>query len=102
MRAAISALRTLKPARIAVAVPVASREAASAMHHEADAFLCAFLPSELYSVGEWYQEFSQTTDAEVRRCLSEAGPAGRVAVLPQGPLTIPYLTQAGGEMRKAA
>jgi len=65
MRAAVSAVRTLKPARIVVAVPVASREAASAMHQAADAFLCAFLPSQLYSVGQWYQEFSQTTDAEV-------------------------------------
>ncbi len=82
MRAAISALRTLKPARIAVAVPVASREAASAMHHEADAFLCAFLPSALYSVGEWYQEFSQTTDAEVLELLHRAQawtPARRAA-----------------------
>jgi lactate racemase len=40
--------------------------------------------------------------AEVQRCLDDIGPSGRVAVLPQGPLTIPYLTSAGGEMRKAA
>jgi putative phosphoribosyl transferase len=72
MRAAISALRTLKPARIAVAVPVASREAAVAMHHEADAFFCAFLPSELYCVGQWYRDFSQTTDAEVLELLRRA------------------------------
>ena len=72
MRAAISALRTLKPARIAVAVPVASHEAAMAMRHEADAFLCAFLPSELYCVGQWYQDFSQTTDAELLELLRRA------------------------------
>jgi nickel-dependent lactate racemase len=40
--------------------------------------------------------------AEVQSCLAEAGPAARVAVLPQGPLTIPYLTSAPGELRKAA
>ena len=40
--------------------------------------------------------------AEVRRCLDEAGPGARVAVLPQGPLTIPYLTGGAAELRKAA
>jgi predicted phosphoribosyltransferase len=82
MRAAVSALRTLKPTRIVVAVPVASREAAIALHHEADAFLCAVLPSQLYSVGQWYQEFSQTTDAEVLELLrrgQEWTPARRAA-----------------------
>lgn len=40
--------------------------------------------------------------AEVANCLREIGPNGRVAVLPQGPLTIPYLTNGAGELRKAA
>ena len=40
--------------------------------------------------------------AEVQSCLAEAGALGRVAVLPQGPLTIPYLVSAPGELRKAA
>jgi len=40
--------------------------------------------------------------AEVRSCLREAGPGARVAVLPQGPLTIPYLTNGAAELRKAA
>jgi nickel-dependent lactate racemase len=40
--------------------------------------------------------------AEVHRCLAESGGSARVAVLPQGPLTIPYLSSAPGEMKKAA
>ncbi len=40
--------------------------------------------------------------AEVQSCLRDAGPGGRVAVLPQGPLTIPYLTNVTNELRKAA
>ncbi|HWN94259.1 MAG TPA: nickel-dependent lactate racemase [Methylomirabilota bacterium] len=40
--------------------------------------------------------------AEVQSALHEAGPGGRVAVLPQGPLTIPYLVGGVGELRKAA
>jgi len=87
MRAAIAALRTLEPAFIVVAVPVASREAATAMRQEADAFLCACLPVELYSVGQWYEDFSQTTDAEVLDLLRRAEvwtPARRAAEMAEG------------------
>ena len=87
MRAAIAALRTLDPARIVVAVPVASREAAAAVRGEADAFLCAYLPAELYGVGLWYEDFSQTTDAEVLELLRRAEdwtPARRAAEMAEG------------------
>ena len=87
MLAAIAALRTLAPARIVVAVPVASREAAAAVRHEADALLCACLPVELYSVGQWYEDFSQTTDAEVLDLLRRAEvwtPARRAADMAEG------------------
>ena len=40
--------------------------------------------------------------AEVANCLRDAGPGARVAVLPQGPLTIPYLTSRAAELKKAA
>ena len=40
--------------------------------------------------------------AEVANCLRDNGPSARVAVLPQGPLTIPYLIGGAGELRKAA
>ena len=87
MRAAIAALHTLEPRRIVVAVPVASREAAAAVRGEADAFLCACLPAELYSVGQWYEDFSQTTDTEVLDLLQRAEvwtPARRAAEMAEG------------------
>jgi predicted phosphoribosyltransferase len=87
MRAAIAALRTLEPDRIAVDVPVASHEAAAAVRRDADAFLCACLPIELYSVGQWYEDFSQTTDAEVLELLRRAEvwtPARRAAEMAEG------------------
>ena len=87
MRAAIAALRTLKPGFIVVAVPVASREAAAVIRQEADAFLCACLPVELYSVGQWYEDFSQTSDADVLGFLRRAEdwtPARRAAEMAEG------------------
>jgi putative phosphoribosyl transferase len=87
MRAAIAALRTLEPAQLVVAVPVASREAAAAMRQEADALLCACLPVELYSVGQWYEDFSQTTDADVLDLLHRAetwAPVRRGIEVPEG------------------
>ena len=87
MRAAIAALRTLEPALIVVAVPVASREAAAAVRRDADAFLCACLPAELYTVGQWYEEFSQTTDLEVLDLLHRAEvwtPTRRAAEMAEG------------------
>jgi putative phosphoribosyl transferase len=65
MRAAIAALRPLKPARIVVAVPVAARSTCALLALECDHFVCLWTPSRLNSVGEWYQDFSQTTDDEV-------------------------------------
>ena len=68
-------------------IPGASREAAIAMRHEADAFLCSFLPSQRYSVGQWYEDFSQTTDAEVLELLRRAQewtPARRAAEAAEG------------------
>jgi putative phosphoribosyl transferase len=87
MRAAIAALRTLDPARIVVAVPIASREAAASVRRETDALLCACLPVDLYSVGQWYEDFSQTTDAEVLELLRRAedwAPARQPAETAQG------------------
>lgn len=87
MRAAIAALRTLEPAQLVVAVPVASHEAAAAVRQEADALLCACLPVELYSVGQWYEDFSQTTDADVLDLLHRAetwAPVRRGVEVPEG------------------
>jgi len=79
MLAAIKALRQQQPARIVVAVPTAAPETCEEMRAEADDVVCAITPEPFYSVGLWYEDFSQTTDEEVRdllaRSLSEV-PAG--------------------------
>lgn len=72
MRAAISALRNLQPARTVVAVPVAARETCDALRAEADEVVCVRTPEPFYAVGLWYVDFSQTADDEVRELLAEA------------------------------
>jgi predicted phosphoribosyltransferase len=72
MRAAIAGLRTLQPARIVVAVPVAAPEACDALRRDADEIVCGVTPDPFYGVGRWYEDFSQVTDEEVRMLLQEA------------------------------
>lgn len=69
MRAAIAAAQALKPARIVVAVPVASEEAIEEVRREADDALCLATPLPFRAVGVWYEHFPQTTDAEVMALL---------------------------------
>jgi len=71
MRAAVVAVRQLGASEIIVALPVASREAASMLAASADRCLCLFEPEPFYGVGLWYQGFSQTSDEEVRAALAE-------------------------------
>ncbi len=72
MRAAVAALRQQGPARIVVAVPVGAPETCSDLQHEADEAVCARTPQPFYAVGAWYDNFSQTTDEEVRELLARA------------------------------
>jgi predicted phosphoribosyltransferase len=72
MLAAIKALRQQQPARIVVAVPTASPQACEEMRTEADDVVCAITPEPFYSVGLWYDDFSQTTDEEVRELLARS------------------------------
>ena len=72
MRAAIAALRQLQPAEVVVAVPVASLLTCKLLAREADRVVCLWTPADLNSVGEWYQDFSQTTDEEVCALLKRA------------------------------
>jgi predicted phosphoribosyltransferase len=69
MRAAIAAVRQRRPARVVVAVPVASHETCEELRHEADEVHCAITPLRFSGVGQWYEDFAQTTDAEVRELL---------------------------------
>jgi putative phosphoribosyl transferase len=72
MRAAVAALRQLEPAQIVVAVPVAAASTCEALAGEADEVVCAFTPEPFLAVGLWYEDFSQTTDEEVRELLDRA------------------------------
>lgn len=69
MRAAVTALRSRKPASILVAVPVGSQEACEALRLEADDLICLESPEPFIAVGKWYEDFSQTSDQEVRKVL---------------------------------
>jgi putative phosphoribosyl transferase len=72
MLAAVRALRQLGPARIVVAVPVASRDTCDLLKTEVDEVVCAVTPEPFYAVGLWYRNFSQTTDEEVRELLEQS------------------------------
>jgi predicted phosphoribosyltransferase len=75
MRAAAASLRRHGVARIVVAVPVAAEETCEALRPEVDEMICAVTPQPFYAVGAWYEDFSQTDDAEVRALLHRASVA---------------------------
>ena len=72
MRAAVQALRSLRPARILVAVPVAPAETCEALRDVADEVLCLRTPEPFHAVGVWYVDFAQALDTEVRELLEQA------------------------------
>jgi predicted phosphoribosyltransferase len=69
MRAALAAVHAHGPARIVVAVPVGAMETCASLRAEADEVVCAVSPEDFLSVGTWYEDFSQTTDDEVKEAL---------------------------------
>jgi predicted phosphoribosyltransferase len=72
MRAAVKALRQTGAARIVVAVPVGPPETCREMADEADEAVCASAPEFFHAVGQYYDDFAQTTDDEVRDLLARA------------------------------
>ncbi len=78
MLAAIEALRTLQPKKIVVAVPVAPTHADADFSGVADEFICLDQPEEFYGIGQFYHDFSQVDDLEVRALLERSArtPAG--------------------------
>ena len=73
MRAAVAALREQQPTRIVVAVPTASPDTCEVLKAEADDVVCAITPEPFFAVGHWYEDFTQTTDNEVRELLAHRG-----------------------------
>jgi len=69
MRAAVQAVRALRPSRVVVAVPVGAQEACDEFADITDETVCARTPEPFTAVGLWYRDFSQTTDEEVRDLL---------------------------------
>jgi len=81
MRAAALALRNNQPAQIVVAVPVGAPSTCAEFESEVDKVVCAVTPEPFWGVGQWYRDFSQTSDEEVRDLLRRAAsfPAHRAA-----------------------
>jgi len=69
MIAAVRHVRSLGPKKLIVAVPVGSAEACSRLSREADECVCLATPEPFSAVGEWYSDFRQVSDAEVREIL---------------------------------
>lgn len=72
MLAAVRAIRQLKAKKIVVALPVASVDAYEMLCKEADEVICISTPLEFYAVGQWYEDFTQTTDKDVTELLARA------------------------------
>jgi putative phosphoribosyl transferase len=75
MRAAAAALRKKHPARLIVAVPVSAIQTCDEYRMGVDEIICAKTPAPFLGVGRWYEDFSQTTDDEVRQLLAKADAA---------------------------
>jgi putative phosphoribosyl transferase len=72
MRAAAAALQQAGARKIVVAVPVAAEASCVAVRGEVDDLVCGAVPEPFWAVGQWYSDFEQTTDAEVRAILAIA------------------------------
>ena len=74
MMAAVQAIRALGPSRVVVAAPVGSAEACQKLAHVADEVVCRRIPPRFAAVGDWYVDFSETSDQEVRALLNQGDP----------------------------
>lgn len=87
MRAAVAAVRQRQPARIVIAVPAAAASICEELAAEVDELVCVIRPEAFFAVGFWYENFSQTTDEEVRTLLEQA--MHEQAVKPREPRRAP-------------
>jgi putative phosphoribosyl transferase len=72
MRAGVAALRKLQPARIVIAVPVAPRATCAILRKLADEVVCAIEAEDFFAIGEWYEDFTQLSDADVQNLIENA------------------------------
>jgi putative phosphoribosyl transferase len=73
MHAAVAALKQQQPARIVIAVPVAPPETCEEFRTEVDEVVCIATPEPFHAVGQWFANFAQLSDDEVRDYLERAG-----------------------------
>jgi erythromycin esterase-like protein/predicted phosphoribosyltransferase len=74
MEAAVTALRPHRPTAIVVAAPVGAPETCARLGRRADRVVCVETPADLRAVGQWYDDFTQTTDEEVRQLIGAGDP----------------------------
>ncbi|SFO60961.1 Predicted phosphoribosyltransferase [Pseudonocardia ammonioxydans] len=73
--AALRALREQRPRTLVLAVPACAASTVQRLRGEADEVLCALTPPDFTAVGRWYEDFTQTSDAEVLELLGRGAPA---------------------------
>jgi predicted phosphoribosyltransferase len=76
MKAAVEAVRSHAPARIVVAVPVGAPDTCQELSALADEMVCVYQPADFAAVGSWYEDFSATSDQEVRQLLAHGARQG--------------------------
>ena len=79
MRAALQAVRRQHPTEIVVVIPVGAPESVDSIRGEADEVVCLATPSYFLAIGEFYKDFAQVSDDEVRQLLTDACKASTVA-----------------------
>jgi putative phosphoribosyl transferase len=70
--AAITALRQIQPARVVIAAPVAPAHTCERLRREVDEVVCVDTPESFHAIGQFYEDFSQATDAKVCDLLRRA------------------------------
>jgi putative phosphoribosyl transferase len=88
MRAAVSALRRQRPARIVIAVPVVAADTYRQLQMDADEVVAVLAPEYFVSVGSWYAEFPETSDEEIKTLLDRVR-YGSAETPDEGPTTEP-------------
>ena len=71
IRAALRAVRQKKPAKLILAVPVGAPDSVQSLNSECDEVVCLMTPDPFYAVGAHYDDFTQTTDEEVKQLLDD-------------------------------
>ena len=72
MRAAIRAIKQQRPSRLIVAVPTGAASSCAEIATDVDDLVAVMMPEDFFAVGQWYQDFSQTSDEEVANLLEKS------------------------------